>query len=197
MIGKSDRPVVFVHPSAEVSPGAVLGDGTRVWNQAQVREGAVLGRNVIVSKNVYIAPEVSIGSFCKIQNNVSLYTGVTVEDGVFLGPHVCFTNDRIPRAINTDGSQKVDNDWRITPPVVRHGASVGAHSVILPGVTIGRFAMVGAGSVVTHDVPDHGLVVGNPARLVGHVCSCGKRLASASGGEAVCSSCGARIVLGD
>lgn len=196
MTDKGERPEVFVHPSAEVSTRAVIGGGTKIWNHAQVREGAVLGKNVIVSKNVYIAPDVHIGCFCKIQNNVSIYTGVTVEDGVFLGPHVCFTNDRIPRAINDDGTQKAGDDWDITPTLVRYGASIGAHSVILPGVTIGRFAMVGAGSVVTHNVPDHGLVVGNPARLAGFVCRCGRRLQLVSEKEAHCSACGARIVLG-
>ncbi len=104
---------------------------------------------------------------------MSLFHGVTVEDGVFIGPHVCFTNDRLPRAINADGSLKTDDDWEVSPILVRHGAALGANSTILPGVTIGRWAMVGSGSVVTRDVGDHELVAGNPARRMGSVSRCG------------------------
>ena len=166
----------FVHPTAEVSPNARIGAGSKIWNQAQVREGAVIGKGVIISKSVYVDHGVEIGDHCKVQNNVSVYSGVTLEAGVFVGPHVCFTNDRVPRAINPDGSPKDAADWTITPTRVCFGASIGAHSVILPGVRIGRFALVGAGSVVTRDVPDHGLVVGNPARLRGWVAESGERL---------------------
>ena len=167
---------VRIHPTAEVSPGAMLEDGVSVWNQAQIREGAVIGSETIIGKNCYIDTTVRIGKRCKIQNNVSVFHGVTVEDGVFLGPHVCFTNDRLPRAINPDGSLKGANDWVISETIVRTGASVGAHSVILPGITLGRFCLVAAGSVVTKSVPANGLVMGNPARLVGWVCDCGARL---------------------
>jgi acetyltransferase-like isoleucine patch superfamily enzyme len=101
---------------------------------------------------------------------------VTVEDGVFLGPHVCFTNDKIPRAVNPDGSLKKGDDWEVSPILVKEGAAIGANSTILPGVTVGRWALVGSGSVVTKDVPDFGLVYGNPARLHGYVCKCGKKI---------------------
>jgi len=169
-------PPARIHPTAEVSPQAVLGPGAGIWNQVQVREGASIGAQTNIGKNCYIDSGVSIGARCKIQNNVSVFHGVTVKDGVFLGPHVCFTNDRLPRAINPDGSLKGAEDWKVDETIVETGASVGAHSVILPGITLGRFCMVGAGSVVTKSVPANGLVVGNPARLVGWVCDCGARL---------------------
>ena len=144
-----ERAGVRVHPTAEVSPDAVIGPGTSIWNQAQVREDARIGAGCVIGKNVYVDAGVVVGDRVKIQNNVSLFHGVTVEDGVFVGPHVCFTNDRVPRAINRDGSPKTDDDWEVTPILVRSGAALGANSTILPGVTIGRWAMVGAGSVVT------------------------------------------------
>jgi UDP-2-acetamido-3-amino-2,3-dideoxy-glucuronate N-acetyltransferase len=138
---------------------------------------------------------VQIGSRVKIQNNCSVYHGATLEDGVFLGPHVVLTNDLYPRAINPDGSLKGNDDWEVGPIRVCYGASIGARSVILPGVTIGRFALVGAGSVVTRDVPDYGLVVGTPARLTGYVCACGHRLmpaethAAGVDGRLTCARC--------
>jgi acetyltransferase-like isoleucine patch superfamily enzyme len=196
-MNENKAPEITIHPSAEVSDSAAFGKGAKIWHQAHIREGAVVGENAIISKNVYIGPDVHIGKNCKIQNNVSIYPGVTVEDGVFLGPHVCFTNDRIPRAINNDGTLKSADDWDITPTLIRYGASIGAYSVILPGVTIGRFALIGAGSVVTHDVPDHGLVVGNPARLAGFVCRCGRRLELISENARQCSACGTQISLGE
>ena len=158
-----------IHSTAEVSPSAIVGAGTSVWNQTRVREGAVVGEDCIIGTGVYIDRDVVIGSSVKIENNAQLFRGVTVEDGVFIGPQTCFTNDRIPRAIDPDGYPKTDDDWTIGLILVRYGASVGARAVILPGVTIGRFAMVGAGAVVTRDVPDLGLVVGVPAELQGHV----------------------------
>lgn len=165
-----------IHPTAEVSPKAQIGEGTSIWNQAQVREDVVIGENCILSKDVYIDFGVHIGKNCKIQNGVSVYHGITIEDGVFVGPSVCFTNDKYPRAVNPDGSLKGGTDWEVAETLIKYGAALGARSVILPGVTVGEWAMVAAGAVVTHDVPPHGLVVGHPARLVGFVCSCGIRL---------------------
>ena len=167
---------VRIHPTAEVSPQASVGDDTVIWHQAQVRAGAQLGRRCIVGKGVYVDAGVQIGDYVKIQNYASIYRGVKIENGAFVGPHVCFTNDRSPRAINPDGTPKDADDWVVTPTLVCEGASVGANSTIVAGITIGRWAMIGAGSVVTHDVPDHGLVWGNPARLRGYVCRCGARL---------------------
>jgi len=188
----SERPV-RVHPTAEVAADAVIGPGTSIWNQAQVRERARIGAGCIIGKNVYVDTDVVIGDNVKVQNNVSLYHGVTVEDGVFIGPHVCFTNDKVPRAINADGSIKADDDWVVSPILVRHGAALGANSTILPGVTIGRWAMVGSGSVVTRDVADHELVVGNPARRIGSACACGQPLRDDPDGTPFhgrCASCG-------
>lgn len=167
---------IKIHSTAEVSPFAKIGEGTSIWNQAQVREEVRLGKHCIISKNAYLDKGVKIGNNVKIQNNVSIYFPARIEDGVFVGPHVCFTNDKTPRAINADGSLKALTDWNPLGVWIKKGASIGAHSVLLPGIKIGRFAMVGAGSVVSRDVPDYGLVYGNPARTVGFVCPCGNKL---------------------
>ena len=168
---------VFIHPTAEVSEGANIGDGTKIWNLAQVREDCVIGENCIISKNVYIDTKVEIGNRVKIQNNVNVYHGVKVEDDVFLGPSMTFTNDMFPRAFNAD--------WKITNTLVKKGASIGANATIVCGNTIGEYAMVGSGSVVTKDVPAHALVVGNPARQIGWVCKCGCKLNDAN----TCTAC--------
>lgn len=168
----------YIHDTAEVSPEAQIGDGTKVWNQVQIREGAIIGKNCILSKNVYIDQGVRIGSHVKIQNNVNVYHGVTVEDDVFLGPSMTFTNDLFPRACS--------DDWEVFETKVRKGASIGANAVIVCGTVIGRYAMIGAGSVVTRNVPDFALVAGNPAKRIGWVCRCGQRLSK----DYVCPSCG-------
>jgi acetyltransferase-like isoleucine patch superfamily enzyme len=178
-----------IHPTAEVAPSARIGPGTSVWNQAQVREDARIGAGCVIGKNVYVDREVLIGDRVKVQNNVSLYRGVTIEDGVFTGPHACFTNDRVPRAVNADGSPKAEADWEVVPILVRRGAAIGANATILPGVTIGRWAMVGAGAVVTRDVADHDLVAGNPARRIGCACACGQPLRDAADGSPFAGDC--------
>lgn len=167
--------MAIIHPTADVSPQAEIGEGTRVWSNVQIRERARLGRNCIVGRNSYIEFDVTVGDNVKIQNNASLYVGLTVEDGVFIGPHVIFTNDKLPRAINPDGSLKSAADWHVGETRVCYGAALGAGTVVVTGATIGRWAMVGSGSVVTKDVPDHALVVGNPARIIGWVSACGVR----------------------
>ncbi len=190
----------WAHPTADVSPEASIGEGTRVWQHCQVREGAVIGRNCILGKSVYIDAGVRIGDNVKIQNGVSVYHGITLEDGVFCGPHVVFTNDRLPRAITPDGVLKRDSDWSVSRTQVQRGASLGANATIVCGVTVGSWAMVGAGSVVTHDTPAYGLVYGAPARLRGFVCPCGARLVSSgesSGGQIpmTCPRCDAQVSI--
>lgn len=174
---------VFIHNTAEVSDSAVIGAETKIWNQAQVRNDAVLGEKCIISKNVYIDEHVKIGNRVKIQNNVNVYHGVTIEDDVFLGPSMTFTNDMYPRAFNTN--------WKITETLVKKGASIGANATIRCGVTIGEYATVGSGSVVTKDVPTHALVVGNPAHQIGWVCKCGFKLDK----NGACTECGEKYEL--
>jgi acetyltransferase-like isoleucine patch superfamily enzyme len=165
-----------VHPTADVSPEATIGQGTRIWRNVHIREGAEIGANCTIGAGVYVGASVRVGRNCKIQNNALLYEGLELEDGVFVGPQVCFTNDLLPRAVNPDLSLKSASDWVVGRTLVRVGASVGAGTVVVTGVTIGRWALVGAGSVVTHDVPDHALVYGQPARQHGWVCKCARRL---------------------
>ena len=167
---------ILIHPTAEVSEKAEIGENTKIWHHSQVRENSKIGKNCVLGKNVYVDINTIIGDNVKIQNNVSVYDGVVIEDGVQVGPHACFTNDKFPRAINPDGSLKGVSDWEISRTLVKKGASIGAHSVIVCGTTIGKFALIGAGAVVTKDVPDHALVYGNPARIQGYVCHCGQKL---------------------
>jgi len=169
---------VRIHPTAEVSDQATIGEGTSIWHQCQIRPGVRLGQNCNIGKGVYVDAGVQIGDNVKIQNYVSVYHGVTVEDGVFIGPHVCFTNDMRPRAVNPDGSPKSADDWVLSETRIQRGAALGANSTIRCGITIGEWAMIGSGSVVTRDVPAHGLVFGNPARLRAFVCACGASLHS-------------------
>lgn len=169
---------IHIHPTAEVSADAYIGDGTRIWHQVQVRQGARIGDECIIGKGVYIDFDVVIGHRCKLQNGVYVYHGATLEDGVFLGPGVMVLNDKNPRAINPDGTLKLDTDWQVSPTHIGYGSGIGGGAIILPGVTIGKWAIVGSGSVVTRNVPDYGLAYGNPARLAGFVCSCGQRLPS-------------------
>jgi acetyltransferase-like isoleucine patch superfamily enzyme len=185
---------IKIHPTSEVSDKASVGEGTSIWNQTQIRENAKIGKNCILGKNVYIDFDVVVGNNVKIQNNVSIFHGVTIEDGVIIAPHVCFTNDKYPRAINPDGSLKSQSDWEVGRTLVKKGASIGANSTILPRVTIGRFAMIGSGSVITKDVPDYGLVFGNPAKLKGFVCPCGIKLEQKKEGF-VCTKCGDKIEI--
>ena len=160
---------VHIEPSAFVHPTAILEDGVKVWHNAQIRENAHIGKNVIIGKNVYIGPGVEIGDNCKIQNNAMIYEPAKLHDGVFIGPGVILTNDKYPRAKNTDGSQKDASDWDPVGVEIFDGASIGAGAVCVAPLLVGRWAIAAAGSVVTTDVPSFVLVVGSPARPVGYV----------------------------
>jgi UDP-2-acetamido-3-amino-2,3-dideoxy-glucuronate N-acetyltransferase len=180
-----------VHPTAEIADDAVIGKGTQIWHQCQVMKGAKIGENCKLGKSVYVDFGVQIGNRVKIQNGISVYKGVTIEDDVLLGPHMAFTNDLYPRAFN--------DRYEIVPTLVRKGTSIGANATIVCGAILGQYCMVGAGSVVTNDVPDYALVVGNPASIVGYVCECGTRLKidhrKRHDREAKCESCGKQYRL--
>ncbi len=159
----------FAHPTAIIDSGAEVGAGTRIWHFAHILSGSRIGEGCVIAQNVMIGPNVRVGNGCKIQNNVSIYEGVTLEDDVFCGPSMVFTNVLLPRA-------HVSRKAEFLPTVVRRGASIGANAVIVCGHTIGAYAMVGAGAVITRDVPAHALVAGNPARFLGWVSRSGERL---------------------
>ena len=159
----------FKHASAIVDDGAVIGDRTKIWHFSHVSKGARIGADCVLGQNVYIAPTAVIGENVRIQNNVSVYDGVTLEDGVFCGPSVVFTNVINPRS-------HISRKHEYRPTLVRQGVTLGANATVLCGLTIGRFAFVGAGAVVTRDVPDFALVTGNPGRQQGWMCRCGIKL---------------------
>lgn len=179
---------VFVHPSAIVDEGARIGPGTKIWHWVHVSGGAIIGARCSFGQNVFIGNRVVIGDNVRVQNNVSIYDDITLENDVFCGPSMVFTNVVNPRA---HVSRK--HEYRAT--LVRQGATIGANATIVCGHTVGRFAFIGAGTVVTRDVPDYALVVGNPARLLGWVCQCGVRLPS--GAAPVCPACGDSYAVGD
>jgi UDP-2-acetamido-3-amino-2,3-dideoxy-glucuronate N-acetyltransferase len=178
----------FVHESSYVDEPFEIGEGTKIWHFSHVMGGSKIGRRCNIGQNVVISPDVRIGDNVKIQNNVSVYTGVELEDDVFCGPSMVFTNVTNPRS---HVSRK--DEYRKT--LVKRGASIGANATVVCGHTIGRYAFIGAGSVVIRDVPDYALVVGNPGRVVGWMCQCGVKLAlsrdSQKDEEAICSACGA------
>ena len=157
-----------IHSTAEVSEKATIGEGTVVWHGVQIREGARVGRFCRIGKDAYIDVDVVLGDWCKVQNFAAIYKGVTIGNRVFIGPHACFTNDLYPRADSSD--------WRVTPTKVDDGASIGANATIVCGCSIGQYAFIAAGAVVTKDVPNYALMMGVPARCTGWVCKCGVRL---------------------
>lgn len=162
--------------SAEVSPDATIGDGSSIWHLCQVRENAVLGAGCVVGRGAYIGTGVVMGDNCKVQNYALVYEPARLGDGVFIGPAVVLTNDTYPRAVNPDGSLKSGADWEAVGVTIEDGAAIGARAVCVAPVTIGAWAMVAAGAVVTTDVPAHALVVGVPARQIGWVSRGGTRL---------------------
>lgn len=178
---------VYIHPSSWIDPPCRIGEGTRIWHFCHIMRGARIGRGCSLGQNVVVSPGVRIGNGVKIQNNVSVYTGVTCEDDVFLGPSCVFTNVINPRSF-------IQRQAEYRPTLVRQGASIGANATIVCGVTIGRYALVGAGAVVTRSLPDFALAVGAPARIQGYVCRCGEKLRF-EGDEAHCP-CGGRYRIG-
>lgn len=183
--------------TADIDDGAFVGDGSVVWHLAQVREGAKVGSECIVGRGAYIGPGVVVGDRCKIQNHALVYEPAVLEEGAFVGPAVVLTNDHLPRAVNPDGTLKTPEDWSAVGVTVRRGASVGARAVCVAPVTIGRWAMVAAGAVVTKDVPDYALVVGVPARRVGWVGPAGVPLERVSPDRFRCPASGAEFVETD
>ena len=176
----------------DVSPNARVAASTKVWDNAQVREGALIGSNCIIGRGAYIGAGVVLGDNCKIQNHALVYEPAVLGDGVFIGPNVVLTNDHYPRAINPDGTIKSASDWEPVGVTIHTGASIGAHSVCIAPVIVGSWALVGAGSVVSKDVPDHALVVGNPARQIGWVSKSGYRLEEVSPGSWQCPRTGSK-----
>lgn len=176
----------FAHGTSCIDEGAQIGSGTKIWHFCHVMSGATIGEHCNIGQNVFIASDVQIGNNVKIQNNVSLYTGVVVEDDVFLGPSMVFTN-----VINPRSHVNRKDEYKTT--VVQKGASIGANATILCGITLGRYCFVGAGAVVTRNIPDHALVYGNPARFKGWMCKCGIELSFGMNGDqpvATCEICG-------
>ena len=186
---KANKPRYFVHPSSIVDDGARIGKGAKIWHFSHVMKGAVVGKKCVLGQGVFVGSGVKIGNGCKIQNNVSVYQSVTLEDDVFCGPSCVFTNVYNPRAF-------IERKHEFLPTLVKKGTTVGANATIVCGVTIGRYALVGAGAVVKKDVPDYALVVGVPARQIGWICRCGVKLkAPQESAEVKCESCGCEYKL--
>jgi UDP-2-acetamido-3-amino-2,3-dideoxy-glucuronate N-acetyltransferase len=186
--------VPYVHPTADVADTSHLGEGTKIWHYAQVREDARLGENCIVGRGAYVGSGVEMGDNCKVQNYALVYEPARLEAGVFIGPAVVLTNDHFPRAINPDGTPKSAHDWEPVGVTIREGASIGASSTCVAPVVIGRWALVGSGSVVVKDVPDFAIVVGSPARRVGWVGRAGIPLTASGEGEWTCPETDERYV---
>lgn len=189
----SRDPSVRIVDSADVADDALIGVGSSVWHLAQVREGAVLGESCVIGRGAYVGSGVVMGDNCKVQNYALVYEPARLADGVFIGPAVVLTNDTYPRAVNPDGSLKSSHDWEPVGVTIREGASVGARAVCVAPVTIGAWATVAAGAVVTRDVPDFALVVGVPAKRIGWVGKAGVRLVEDGSGW-VCPVTGERFV---
>lgn len=179
---------IFVHPSSFVDEDCQIGEGTRIWHFSHIMSGCVIGKNCNIGQNVVISPEVIIGNNVKIQNNVSVYTGVICEDDVFLGPSMVFTNVLNPRS-------SVNRRGQYIKTIVKKGATIGANATIVCGHTIGEYAFIGAGAVVTKDVPPYALIVGNPGRQIGWMSEYGHRLNFDDSGIATCPESGQKYQL--
>lgn len=180
----------YAHPTAIVEPDCEIGANTKIWHFVHVMNDCQIGEDCVLGQNVMIAPHVVLGNGVKIQNNVSVYTGVICEDDVFLGPSMVFTNVMNPRSF-------INRKDEFRKTIVRKGASIGANATVICGIQIGRYAMIGAGAVVTKDVPDYALLVGNPARQIGWMSDCGHKLAFDAQGIAVCPTCRKKYKLKD
>jgi UDP-2-acetamido-3-amino-2,3-dideoxy-glucuronate N-acetyltransferase len=188
--------MISVEASADVSTDSDVGQGSRVWHLAQVREGAVLGENCIIGRGAYIGPGVQLGNNCKVQNYALVYEPAVLGEGVFIGPAVVLTNDVFPRAINADGTLKTEDDWDKVGVTIKEGAAIGARAVCIAPVTIGSWATIAAGAVVTRDVPDFALVAGVPAKRIGWVGKAGLPLREDKGSW-VCPHTGSRYEEND
>jgi UDP-2-acetamido-3-amino-2,3-dideoxy-glucuronate N-acetyltransferase len=186
-----------INETADVADSAQISPSAKIWHYAQVRELANIGENCVVGRGAYIGTGVEVGDNCKIQNHALVYEPAKLEDGVFVGPAVVFTNDQFPRAINEDGSPKSASDWDPVGVTVRRGASIGAKSVCIAPLEIGAWALVGSGSTVVKDVPAFALVVGNPARRIGWVGRAGFPLTYAGDGNWICPKTGAKYLQTD
>jgi UDP-2-acetamido-3-amino-2,3-dideoxy-glucuronate N-acetyltransferase len=191
------RDDVTVAPSADVDPRAAIGAGSRVWHLAQIREHATLGRNCTIGRGAYVGPAVVVGDNVKLQNHALVYEPARLGDGVFIGPAAVLTNDEYPRAVTPDGRLKSGDDWTAVGVTIGEGAAIGARAVCVAPVTVGRWALVAAGAVVTKEVPDFGLVVGVPARRIGWVGRAGRPLVAKGEGRWVCPETGAEYTETD
>lgn len=178
----------FVHESSYVDDGSEIGEGTKIWHFSHIMSDSVIGKNCNIGQNVVISPGVKLGNNVKIQNNVSVYTGVICEDDTFLGPSCVFTNVINPRSFIAR-----KDEYKNT--LIKKGASLGANSTVICGNTVGKYALIGAGAVVTKDIPDYALVVGNPGRVVGYICECGIKLKSTDDQNYFCEVCGKKYML--
>lgn len=177
----------FVHESSYIDEPCQIGTGTKIWHFSHIMPGARVGESCNIGQNVVISSGVILGNGVKIQNNVSVYTGVICEDDVFLGPSCVFTNVINPRSF-------IERKTEYKTTLIKQGATIGANATVICGNTIGRYALIGAGAVVSKDIPDYALLVGNPARIIGYVCKCGERLAFNEAGQAQCIVCAAQYM---
>lgn len=183
----------FVHESCDVPEGVDIGEGTKIWHNSQVMKGAVIGKNCTIGHNCFVGPEAKLGEGVKLESNVDVWDLVVLEDYVFVGPSAVFTNDLNPRSKYPKRKYPEYGQWVGT--LVKEGASIGANATIVCGNTIGKHALIGAGSVVISDIPDYALIVGNPSRHVGWICECGTRIGFSEGDNTECTTCQRKYVL--